>query len=70
MAGDGNLACSLEVEGNEGETEEARDHSTADAVRCSLEGSLVGADMALVGMSAVWEAHPEENNETARFQGT
>ena len=63
VAGDGNLACSPEVEGNGGEMEEARDHSTVGAVRCRLEGSRVDADMALVGMSALWEAHPAKKTK-------
>ena len=63
VAVDGNLACSPEVEGNGGEMGEARDHSTADAVRCSLGESRVEADMALVGMSAPWEAHPAKKTK-------
>ena len=63
VAVDGNLACSPEVEGNGGEMEEARDHSTAGAVRCSLGESRVEADMALVGMSALWEAHPAKKTK-------
>ena len=63
VAVDGNLACSPEVEGNGGEMGEARDHSTAGAVRCSLGGSRVGADMALVDMSALWEAHPAKKTK-------
>ena len=67
--GDGNPACSLEVEGNDVETGEVHGHSMVDAVHCSREERQGGADMVPGGTLVVWVAPPVNVTKTTHYQG-